>query len=177
MGHACRSLSISFPVKGLALFFLIKTFFFFFLTCTGSSLLCMGFLSLGSMCFPGSSAGKESTCNAGDPGPIPESGRCTGEEIGYPLQYYWASLVAQMVKNLPTMQETWVRSLGQEDLLEKGTATHSSILAWRVPWTEEPGRLQSTGLQRVRYDCVTFTFMGSRAHGLSSCSSWAVWAW
>ena len=53
----------------------------------------------------------------------------------------WASLVAQTVKNLPAMQETWVRSLGQEDALEKGMATHSSILACRVPWTEEPGGL------------------------------------
>ena len=62
----------------------------------------------------------------------------------------WASLVAQMVKNPPAMQETWVRSLGQEDSLEKRMATHSSILAWRIPWTEEPGGLQSMGLQRVR---------------------------
>ena len=61
----------------------------------------------------------------------------------------WASLVVQKVKNLPAMQETWVQSLGQEDPLEKGMATHSSILAWRIPWTEEPGRLQSVGLQRV----------------------------
>ena len=59
----------------------------------------------------------------------------------------WVSLVVQMVKNL--MQETWVRSLGQEYPLEKGMATHSSILAWRIPWTEEPGGLQSMGLQRV----------------------------
>ena len=63
-----------------------------------------------------------------------------------------ASLVAQMVKNPPAMQETWVRSLGWEDPLDKGTTTHSSILAWRIPWTEEPGRLQSLGLQRVRHD-------------------------
>ena len=56
---------------------------------------------------------------------------------------YWASLLAQMVKNLPAMQETGVRSLGREDPLEKGMATHSSILAWRIPWTEEPGGLQS----------------------------------
>ena len=63
-----------------------------------------------------------------------------------------ASLVAQMVKNLPPMQETQVRSLGQEDPLEKGLASHSSILAWRIPWTKEPGRLQSMGLQRVRHD-------------------------
>ena len=63
-----------------------------------------------------------------------------------------ASLVAQLVKNPPTMRETWVRSLGGEDPLEKGKATHSSILAWRIPWTEEPGRLQSMGLQRIGHD-------------------------
>ena len=57
----------------------------------------------------------------------------------------WASLVAQTVKRLPTMQETWVQSLGQEDLLEKEMATHSSILAWKIPWMEEPGGLQSMG--------------------------------
>ena len=57
-----------------------------------------------------------------------------------------------MVKNLPAMQETWVRSLGREDSLKKGMATHCSILAWRIPWTEDPGWLQSTGLQRVRHD-------------------------
>ena len=62
----------------------------------------------------------------------------------------WASLVVQMVKNLPAMQETWVRSLGWEDPLEKGTATHSSTLACRIPWTEEPDRLQSMGSHRVR---------------------------
>ena len=60
--------------------------------------------------------------------------------------------VAQLVKNLPAKQETWVRSLGQEDPLEKEMATHSSILAWKIPWTEKPGRLQSMGLQRVRHD-------------------------
>ena len=64
----------------------------------------------------------------------------------------YASLVAQMIKNLPAVQETWVLSLGWEDPLEKGMATRSSILAWRIPWTEEPGRLQSMGLQRVRHD-------------------------
>ena len=63
------------------------------------------------------------------------------------LSILWASLVAQMVKNLPAMQETWIRSLGQEDLLKKGMATHSSILAWKIPWTEEPGGLQSPGSQ------------------------------
>ena len=66
---------------------------------------------------------------------IPGSGRSAGEGIGYPLQYSWASLVTQLVKNLPAMWETWVRSLGWEDPLEKGKATHSSILAWRIPWT------------------------------------------
>ena len=65
-------------------------------------------------------------------------------------------LISQMVKNLPAMQETWVQSLVQKDPLEKGMATHSSILAWRIPWTEEPGRLQSMGSQRVRHDWVTF---------------------
>ena len=64
----------------------------------------------------------------------------------------WTSLVAQMVKRLPTMRETRVQSLGQEDLLEKEMAPHSSILAWKIPWMEEPGRLQSMGLQRVDYD-------------------------
>ena len=72
--------------------------------------------------FPHSSVGKESACNAGDPSSIPGSGRSMGEETGYPLQYSWASLVAQLVKNLPEMQETWVRSLGWEDPLEKGMA-------------------------------------------------------
>ena len=81
------------------------------------------------------SAGKEPTCNAGDSGLIPGSGRCAGEGIDYPLQYSRASLVAQLVKNLPAMWETWVRSLSWEDSLEKGTATHSNILAWRIPWT------------------------------------------
>ena len=109
-----------------------------------------------------SSVGKESACKTGDTGLIPGLGRSAGEEIGYPLQYsglenfmdcivhgvaksrtrlsdfhfhFWASLVAQLVKNLSAMQETWVQSLGWEDPLEKGKATHSSILAWRISWT------------------------------------------
>ena len=65
------------------------------------------------------------------------------------IEEIW-TLVAQMANNPPTMWETWVRSLGWKDSLEKGSATHSSILAWRIPWTEEPGRLHSMGLQRVR---------------------------
>ena len=97
--------------------------------------------------FADSSVGKESACNAGDPGSIPGSGTSTGEGIGYPLQYSWASLVTQLVKNLPAMRETWVRSLCWEDPLEKGKATHSSILAWRIPWT-----IKSTGLQRVGHN-------------------------
>ena len=88
-----------------------------------------------AMGFPDSSVGKESACNAGDPRLIPGSGRSTGEGIGYPVQYSWASLVAQLVKNLPAMRGTWVPSLGWEDPLEKGKATHSSLLAWRIPWT------------------------------------------
>ena len=79
--------------------------------------------------FPDSSVGKGSACNAGDQGSIPVLGRSPGEGIGYPLRYSWASLVAQLVKNLPAMRETWVRFLGWEDPLEEGMATHSSILA------------------------------------------------
>ena len=79
--------------------------------------------------FPGGSAGKESACNAVDPGLIPGLGRSPGEGTGHPLQSSWASLVAQLVKNLPAMLETWVQSLGWEDPLEKGKAIHSTILA------------------------------------------------
>ena len=104
------------------------------------------------ICFPGNSAGKEFICNAGDPSLILGSGSSPGEGIGYPLLYSWVSLVAQMVKNLPAMWETWVQSLGGEDPLEKEMATHSSILAWRIPWAEEPGGLQFTGSQKVGYD-------------------------
>ena len=85
--------------------------------------------------FPHSSVGKESTCNARDPGLIPGSGRSAGDGIGHPLQYTWASLVAQLVTNLPARRETWVRFLVWEDPLEKGKATHSSIFAWRIPLT------------------------------------------
>ena len=82
------------------------------------------------MDFPCGSAGKESAYSAGDPGSIPGSERSPGEGIGYPLQYSWASLVAQMVKN---PRETWVRSQSSEHPLEEGMATHSSIHAWRIP--------------------------------------------
>ena len=90
------------------------------------------------MGFPDNSVGlkkKNPTCNAGDPSSIPGSERSAGEGIDYPLQYSWASLVIQLVKDPPAMRETWVRSLSREDPLEKGKAAHSSILAWRSPWT------------------------------------------
>ena len=79
-----------------------------------------------------------------------------------------ASLVAQMLKNLPAMQETWIQSLGWEDPLEKGMHTHSSILIWTIPWTEEPGRLQFMGSLRAGPDWVTktFTFLGMIIHSL-----------
>ena len=133
--------------------------------------------------------GKESTCNAGDLGLILGLGRSPEEGKGYPLQFsglensmdctvhgvaksqtrlsnfhfygFGASLLAQMVKNLPAMRETQVWSLGQEDPLENGMATHSSILAWRISWTEEPGRLQSVGSQRVQHDWVSNTHIYS----------------
>ena len=79
--------------------------------------------------FPDSSVGKESACNTGDPGSVLGSGRCAGEGIGYPLQYSWASLVAQLEKNPPTVWETWVQSLGREDPLGKEMATHFSTSA------------------------------------------------
>ena len=75
-------------------------------------------------------------------------------KAGWELQ---SSLVTQMVKNPPAILETWVRTLGWEDPLEKGKATHSRILAWRIPWTEDPGRLQSMGLQRIRHNWVINT--------------------
>ena len=97
----------------------------------------------------GCSAGKESTCNAGDLGSIPGSGSSPGEGMVYPLGCSWASLLAQLVKNLPAMQETWIRSLGWEDPLEEGMATHSSVLARRIPmdrgawWTTVHGIAKS----------------------------------
>ena len=97
--------------------------------------------------FLDSSVGKESVCNAGDLSSFPGSGRSAGEGIGYPLQYSWASLVAQLVKNLLAMQETWVGSLSWEDPLEEGVATHSSVLVWRIH--EEPGGLQSIGCKEL----------------------------
>ena len=100
--------------------------------------------------FPGRSAGKESACNAREDSSISRSGRSPGDGIGYPLQHSWASLAAQTIKNMPTMWETWVRSLGWEDPLEVGMATHSSSLAWRIPMDKGAWQaVQSMGWQRV----------------------------
>ena len=81
-----------------------------------------------------------------------DRGSYSGRSLPFLRGETGSSLVAQMVKNLPAMQETWVQSLGWEDLLEKGMVTHSSILAWRIPWTEEPVRLQFMGWQRIGHD-------------------------
>ena len=96
---------------------------------------CESVISIHISCkYTDSSVGKDFACNAGDPGLIPGWGRSSGERIDYQLQYSWASLVTQRVKNLPTMRETWVQSLGWENPQEKGKATRSSILAWRIQW-------------------------------------------
>ena len=98
---------------------------------------CWPFITFCVVCtmgFSDSSVGKQSAYNAGDPSSTPGLGRSAAEGIGYPLQYSWTSLMTQLVKNPPTMRETWVQSLGWEDPLEKGKATHFSILAWRIPW-------------------------------------------
>ena len=113
------------------------------------------------------SVGKESTCNAGDPVSIPGLGRYSGEGIGYPLQHSWASLVAQLVKNLPAMQETPVWSLVWEDPLEKGKATHSRILAGRIPWV-----IYFMGLQRVGHDWSAFIFTKYEEDWDHEMSSW-----
>ena len=123
---------VIYTVKGFGI--INKAEIYFFINRVNSITVLIEEMQSLSRGFPDSSAGKESTCNAGDPSSIPGSRRSAGEGIGYPLQYYWASLVTQTVKNLPTIQESWVRSLGWEDTLEKGMATHSTILAWKIPW-------------------------------------------
>ena len=117
-----------------------------------------------------------SACNAGDLGLIPGSGRSTGEGKG--------CLVAQMVKRLSAMQETRVRCLGWEDPLEKEMAVHSSILAWKIPWTAEPGRLPSMGSQRVGHDWAislslspTPVFWPGEFHGIYSPWVAKSWTW
>ena len=120
----------SFNISKFLVYILLKSslenFECYFASCEMSAIVWWFEHSL-ALPFPGNSAGKESTYNAGDLSSIPGLGRSTGEGIGYPLQYSWASLVAQMVMNLPAMWETWVRSLGWEGPLEEGMATHSSI--------------------------------------------------
>ena len=102
---------------------------------------CWGFL--------GGLAGKESACNTGDPSLNPGLGSSHGEGIDYPLQYSWASLVAHKIKNVPAMWETWVRSLGWEDPLEENMATHSNILAWRIPMDSGAWWLQLVGYKEL----------------------------
>ena len=91
--------------------------------------------------------GKESAPSVGDQSLIPGSGRSPGEGTGYPLQYSWISQVAQMIKNLPAVQETWVRSLGWKDPLEEGMETHPSILAWRIPMDRRAWRATVHGVE------------------------------
>ena len=119
---------VIYTVKGFGIVNKAEIDVFLELSCLFDDPADVGDLNNGSSAFD-SSVSKESTCNAGDPCSIPGSRRCSGEGIGYPLQYSWASLVPQLVRNLPAMWETWVRSLGWEDPLEKGKATHSGILA------------------------------------------------
>ena len=115
-----------------------------------------------SMDFPGSSAGKESACNTGDPGSVPGLGRSREEGIGYAFQYSWASLVAQMVKNPPSMWETWVWSwVGKIPWRRKQQPT-PIFLPGESSWTKEPGGLQPVGLQRVGHDWATFTHSKTR---------------
>ena len=102
--------------------------------------------------FPGSSAVKESACDAEDPSLIPGLGSFPGEGIGYPFQYSWASMVAQTVKNPPAIRETWVQSLGWENPLEEGMATQFSILAWRIPMDREACQATVHRWQRVSHN-------------------------
>ena len=95
---------------------------------------------------------------------------CPGSVLTRYKYIIWGEMVAQMVKNLPAKQKIWARSLGWEDPLEKGMATHSNILAWRMPWTEEPGQLQSMGWQRVGHDWATNS--GSRSRRICDCITW-----
>ena len=135
---ACQALlAMDFPGKnaGVGCHFLLHWIF-----PTQGSNLGLPELQVGSLLsggFPGSSAREESASNAGDPGSIPGLARSAVDGLGYPLQYSWASFIAHLVKNLPEMQETWVWPLGRKDPLAKGTTTHNSFLAWRIPWTRQ----------------------------------------
>ena len=115
--------------------------------------------------FSGSSAGKETACNAEDPGSIPRLGRSPAEGIGHPLQYSWASLVAQMVRSPPAVWEIWIWSVRWGDPLEEGIATDSSILAWRIPmdrgswWATVHGITESDlaeGLSTAHSKCISY---------------------
>ena len=114
-------------------------------------------------CFPCGSAGKKSTCNAGNLSSILEFGRSPGEEIGYPLQYSWAYLVAQLIKNPPAMRETWVQSLGWEDHMKKRKAAHFSILGWRIPWTVWGITKSWTGLRDFHFHFFNSSLMVTNA--------------
>ena len=146
-------------------------------------------ICFGSLGFPVSSAGKESICNAGDPGSIPGLGRCPEQGIGHLFQYSWASLVAQLVKNLPAMQKTWLQSLGQQDPLEEGMVTHSSsclenphgqrCLASYSSW----GRKESDTTEQLSmaqtlfgFNWVMWPLLGQwLGPGGVTCSEWRAW--
>ena len=115
-----------------------------------SLVIITAYLTLGGL--PWYSAGKGSACSAGDPILIPASGSSPGEGRVHPLQYSWASLVAQMVKNPPALWETGVRSLGWEDPLEEGMAAHSNILAWRIPMDKGAWRTTAHGITKSQQD-------------------------
>ena len=121
--------------------------------------------------FPGSSPGKESICNAGDLWLIPGSGKSPGEEIGYPLQYTWASLMAQLVKSLPAVWETWVQSLAWEDPLEENTATHSDTCARRIPMDRGAWWATVHGVTELDTIELLSSSSSTRLIGKSSCPS------
>ena len=127
------------------------------------------------MGFPCSSAGKESACYAGDPSSIPGSGSSPGEGIGYPLQYSWASLVAQMVKNPPAVWETWVRSLGWEDPLVQGMATHGqrSLVGYSAWGRKESDTTETKHSIYLKIQALNTSFCVYA----QDCHLLAVWPW
>ena len=120
--------------------------------------------------------GKESACNAGDPGSLPGSGRSAGEGIDYPLQYYWASLAVQLVKNLPAMQETWVWSLGWENpWVGEGKGYPLQYSAWRIPWTIPWDLKESDTTEQLSlsvFTLSTFRLWGSSSSLEQQCSNY-----
>ena len=125
--------------------------------------------------FPGSSAGKESTCNAGDPSSVPRSGRFPGERIGYPLHPLQCSFgfpqPKELVKNSPAMQETCVRSMGWEDPLEEDMATRSSILPWRIPMDREAWQATVHGVTK------SWTWLSNKAQHSTGLISKGTYIW